>query len=35
MTVQKSTIVEGKLETGPDVKRNDDEIIDPVQVSSC
>ncbi|KAH8936336.1 hypothetical protein BDL97_17G080000 [Sphagnum fallax] len=32
MTVQKSTIVEGKLETGPDVKRNDDEIIDPVQV---
>ncbi len=35
MTVQKSTIVEGKMETGPDVKQNDDEIIDPVQVSSC
>jgi hypothetical protein len=35
MTVQKSKIVEGKMETGPNVKQNDDEIIDPVQVSSC
>jgi hypothetical protein len=35
MTVQKSTIVEDKMETGPAVKQNDDEIIDPVQVSLC